>query len=342
MKNIIPIAQQFKIGKVLNISEYGNGIINETYLVENTSGEKFILQKQHQLIGKEVVEDIGVITKRLEDKCVTTPKLICTLEGQLYVTQNGNIWRMLTFIEGVTHEKIGNKDLANSAGELIGNFHNALIGFDYQFEHKIPNFHDTDFIINKLKDSCANYHNSNKYNELSPSADFIFNEYIKIEDSLTKLPERIIHGDLKVSNVRFDEKQRKAIALLDLDTLGMGKIVIDLGDAIRSFCNIQNKFDLEIFQSLIDGYFSSASFITKEEKAAIPVGIKTIMLELSARYITDAFEQSYFRLDQNRYDNLFEQNKSKVKSLIMLYKDFQNKTQVVEDIISATTFRQMV
>ena len=342
MKNIIHIAKLFEIGEVLNVSEYGSGIINDTYLVKNRSGQKFILQKHHHLIGKEVLADIDVITKRLENKGIVTAKLIKTLKGELYVAKNGNIWRMLTYIQGVTLEKLDNKELAKSAGTLIGKFHDALVGFDYQFEHKIPNFHDTNLIITILKDTCAKYHNSNKYNELSPSADFTLNEYIKIKDSLINLPDRIIHGDLKVSNVRFDEKQNEAISLLDLDTFGINKIVIDLGDAIRSFCNIRDEFNLQIFKSILEGYFSTALFLTKEEKDAIPIGIKTIILELSARYITDAFEEQYFKLDHNKYSNLFEQNKSKAESLIKLYKDFQIKIQLIQDIISTTTSRRMV
>ena len=92
----------------------------------------------------------------------------------------------------------------------------------------------------------------------------------------------------------------------------------------------------------MEGYFSTALFLTKEEKDAIPIGIKTIILELSARYITDAFEQSYFKLDNNKYSGLYEQNKSKAESLIKLYKDFQNKAQAVEDIISSTATHQRV
>ena len=58
-----------------------------------------------------------------------------------------------------------------------------------------------------------------------------------MKNSIKGLPERIIHGDLKLNNIRFDETGNKAIAIVDLDTLGVSKIVIDIGDAIRSWCH---------------------------------------------------------------------------------------------------------
>ncbi len=337
MKNIVTIAEKFNIGKVSDIREYGSGIINETFLVENKSGEKFILQKQHRLIGKEVLEDIEAVTKILESKNIITPKIIPTKDGKLYVINDESIWRTLTFIDGKSYKHTDDTKLIKSAGRLIGTFHNALVGTEYTFKHQIPHFHKTDFHINKLKQICSDNIGSEKYKKLNKSADYIIEEYENNEWALNMLPDRIIHGDLKVSNVRFDEKQEHATVLLDLDTLGKDKIVIDIGDAVRSFCNNDNKFDLEIFKSWIEGYFSSASFITKEEKNSIPAGIETFILELAARYITDAFEEKYFKLDQDKYSGLFEQNKTKAESLIVLYKDFESKTEKIEGIISSTT-----
>jgi len=45
MKNIIHVAQLFEIGEVLNVSEYGSGIINETYLVKIRSGQKLYIHQ---------------------------------------------------------------------------------------------------------------------------------------------------------------------------------------------------------------------------------------------------------------------------------------------------------
>jgi len=332
MKEIIPIAQKFDIGRVTNVSNYGSGLINETYLVQNSDNQKFVLQNLHKLITKEVLIDIDIITNELESKNIITPKLLKTHSGGLFIDIDRSIWRMFTYIKGVTIEKFTNKNLANSAGRLIGSFHRALVDCKHQFQHKIPNFHDTKFIINNLIKVTDIFINSEKHKQLNHLADFVFTEYKNIENSLTGLPERVIHGDLKLNNIRFDEKEQQAICLIDLDTVGTNKIAIDIGDAVRSCCNDENKFNLEILENLLEGYFSSASFITEKEIKSIPAGIETIILELAARYITDAYEEKYFKLDKIKFNSLYDQNESKAESLIMLYNDFQNNLDIIQDI----------
>jgi Ser/Thr protein kinase RdoA (MazF antagonist) len=154
------------------------------------------------------------------------------------------------------------------------------------------------------------------------------------------LPERIIHGDLKLNNIRFDDRVKKAIAIVDLDTLGTGKIVIDIGDAIRSWCHRlidldgeDDLFDLDMFRSIMSGYLRTAVFMTREEIESVPDGVVMMMLELSARYITDAYEESYFRLDSEKCSNLFEQNKTKAFAQMRLFNDFQEKIDKVENIL---------
>ena len=49
-------------------------------------------------------------------------------------------------------------------------------------------------------------------------------------------PSRICHGDLKINNLRFDDAGQ-GLCLLDLDTLANLKLGLELGDALRSWCN---------------------------------------------------------------------------------------------------------
>ncbi|MFQ5786707.1 MAG: phosphotransferase enzyme family protein, partial [Thermodesulfobacteriota bacterium] len=327
----------------VNISPYGKGRINETFLVRTLSknGEKdkdrkYILQRLHKILNVEVLKDIDVITNRLDEVGITTPKLVGTKTGELGINSGRDSWRMLTYIPGKTFEKGITKQMAENAAALIGRFHDALVGLDYEFLHKTPNFHDTPAILDRLNNTSFRFQNTDKYEILSPLIDRVLVEYEKSNNSFQKLPDRIIHGDLKINNIRFDQKGRIALALLDLDTLGRDKIIIDIGDAVRSWCSNDEGnaiFDLEIFEKMMSGYLSTAKFITREEKESIPEGIVMMILELSARYITDAFEESYFKLDTESYPNLYEQNKSKAVFQMLFYDDFQKKRRRIDQVI---------
>lgn len=347
MTDLLSIARLFDIGEVVEVKPYGEGRINETFLVTAFSKDRggstknrYILQRLHAILKPAVLQDIEVITSRLEKAGVPTPKLIRTAKGNLCINSLGDKWRMLTYIEGVTIEAGINKQMAESAAALIGKFHNALSGLDYMFLHKIPNFHDTPAIMEDLKSINLRYKNTKKYKTLSPLTEEILIQYETVRSSISHLPERIIHGDLKLNNIRFDEKAERAIAIVDLDTLGTGKIVIDIGDAIRSWCqglrevDGENEFfDLDTFNAMIWGYMRTAVFITKEEIRSIPRGAVIMMLELSARYVADSYQESYFRLDSERYPSLYEQNKMKAIALIRLLNDFRNKIGKVERIL---------
>lgn len=347
MEDIIRIAEQFNIEEIIKLSEYGKGRINETFLIEtvSTPGERnnpkrYILQKLHRIINYDVLKDIEIITNFLEKKGFITPKLISTHNGDLGVFSGRDIWRMLTFIPGTTFEKVINRDMAEDAASLFGRFHSALIDLNYEFLHTIPNFHNTDAIIERLKDVSHGYKGTYKYTSLFPLTERVLIEYKRVDKSFLTLPDRIIHGDPKINNVRFDEKGGRATSLLDLDTLGKNKIIIDIGDAVRSWCFYADEsdkkevqFNLEIFESMMSGYLSSAFFMTDAEIESIPQGVELMILELSARYIMDAFEESYFKLDPEEFPTLYEQNKTKAISQIYQYDDFQMKRKNIDQII---------
>ena len=128
--------------------------------------------------------------------------------------------------------------------------------------------------------------------------------------------------------------------MLDLDTLGRANVVVDFAGGARTWCNkadegdVENsKFDLKIFKSMLNGYLSTAKFITKEEAISIPEVFQEIILTLAARFVTDAFEEKYFCLNKKQYRNLYEQNKAKALAQLTLYNDFFEKKKHVNKII---------
>ena len=82
----------------------------------------------------------------------------------------------------------------------------------------------------------------------------------------------------------------------------------ELGDALRSWCNpagedaTEVRFDLELARAALHGWAEEArALLQPGEAESLAVGVHTIALELAARFLADALNESYFGWDEARY-----------------------------------------
>lgn len=333
------IARQFTLAaEVTNVNPFGRGHINDTFLITTKRGGHYVLQRLNPIFAPSVLEDIDAITRTMEERGILTTRLVRTKCGGLSVVEHDGHWRMLSFIPGRTVEEGITKDEAKSAMELIGNFHQTFAEHDYAFRHVREGFHDTPSIMAGLENTLSTYRGTEKDATLREVGSAILEAYRSRGHAWEHLPRRIIHGDTKLNNVRFASGSPRAIALVDLDTLGRHSVVVDLADAARSWCNRADegdsenaKFDLDIFRAMIEGYAKTANFLTEEERGAVPNAIAQIALELSARFLADAYHESYFKLDREHYPDLFTQNSTKARAQLALYRDIRAKISEITD-----------
>ncbi len=310
--------------KDFSIHEFGVGATNTTYRVDR-GGELFILQKMHAVFSRELIEDIDTVTKHLAGQGILTGQVIRTLDGRLFVEDADSWWRMFTYVTGNIFTAIEGEQMAESAGRLIGTWHQALANLEYDFKFQIPDFHNVELTLEKLAEILIECVHDAKYESLKPLALNVLKDY-KSLPKIDNLPIRIIHGDLKISNVVFDENG-EAVSIIDLDTFMHSTIAIEMGDALRSWCMPGGedtdyvRFDRGIYDAALKGYFETAEFLTEEEKASIPYGVKLITLELTARFIIDAFTESYFKLNSS-YPSLYEQNKKRAENQYAFFQSF--------------------
>lgn len=333
------VAKKFALGEeVRNIEPFGQGRINDTFLVTTESGERYVLQRVNPIFAPSVLFDIEAITRELKQRGFATTELVPTKSGEPGVIENKECWRMLIYVPGRTIEEGATKAEVRSAMELIGAFHKEFAELQYNFRHVREGFHDTPKIMEGLEKSISEYRETKKDAALGRMGEEILDAYVKHPHAWMHLPKRIVHGDLKLSNVRFDLRSPKALALLDLDTLGRQSVLVDIADAVRSWGNPKDEgdeysyIDLDTLETMMEGYKSSADFLTSEELQAIPHAITQMTLELAARFATDAYRESYFKLDRERYPDLFTQNLAKARAQFALYCDIVSKLPHVTDL----------
>jgi len=299
------------------------GLINRTFRVE-AANESFILQRLHPVFDASVHEDIAAVTAHLVRKGMPTPELVPTSDGRLCVRAEDGIWRLLTCLEGGVLEELASPQHVAEAGRLVADFHLAVSDLNHEFRFSRAGVHDTAAHLARLGNALANHSGHARYGIVEPMGQQILAQ-LESPPDWRALPSRVVHGDLKITNILFDARKEHASALIDLDTLARSNLAVELGDAFRSWCNPRGEssdeahFDAELFGYAIGAYGQRArALLQQEEIASIVSGIETIALELAARFCADALEESYFGWDPKRFESRGEHNEARARSQLLL------------------------
>lgn len=311
-----------------NVRPVGDpGLINGTWCVgEPVSG---ILQWVNPIFAPEVQHDIHLLTQRLIDRGLVSPTVVPTLDGRLWVpgpeVEGGTgCWRMLSFIPGATCHAITSVNQAREAARLVGRFHAALDGWNAPRHAPVRHIHDTPARIDDLRQAVHRHGGHPLFDQVAPVAQQILDGWESWR-GVTGLPDRTCHGDLKISNVRFDSTGLRAVCLIDLDTVGPMELACELGDMWRSWCNPAGEsnpdavvFDLDIFRASAEGFLETAPALTADERRALVTATPRICFELAARFAADALNNSYFREDRTTYPKPGTHNLQRARAQLRL------------------------
>ncbi len=337
-------------GEILSISAYGNGHINNTYLVQTTT-KKYILQNINRGIFKNfqnLMSNIDKVTSYLrqqENEEIETLTFIKTIENKkFFIDDKEKIWRMCEFVEdSICLELPESPDDFYECGYGFGNFQKRLSEFpaDNLFE-TIPDFHNTQKRFEALvcaieNDVCDRVKTVKEEIEFALSyKDFSNCLYEKAKQGL--LPTKVTHNDTKINNVLLDKATRKAKCVIDLDTIMPGFSVNDFGDAIRVGANTacedetdltKVSLDLEMFEAFTKGFLKGCSgTLTEQEILLLPVGAKMMTLECGIRFLTDYLQgDTYFKTKHPTH------NLDRCRTQFALVRDIDKKWQQMNEIV---------
>lgn len=317
-----------------------DGLINQTFVVSTQGGPIAVLQRLNTgIFLPEVHEDIEAVTSHLASAGIRTPRLIrTTTEALWHVAQDGSVWRCMTHEGARTIHKVTDRRHAFEAGGLVARFHAAVRDMDWTFRSVRAGAHDTPRHMHLLEESLARHRGHRLLDDVTVLAEEVLERWHGWDGS-SSLPRRVIHGDLKISNVRFLGDQ--AHCLIDLDTMARDTLDVELGDAMRSWCNpasedaVETEFDLGTFESAMLGYASGVDEtrgLSAEEWAGIVSGIERVSLELAARFARDALEESYFGWNE-RFGTRGDHNLLRARGQLALARSLHDKRDAARRIV---------
>jgi Ser/Thr protein kinase RdoA (MazF antagonist) len=157
---------------------------------------------------------------------------------------------------------------------------------------------------------------------------------------LPNLPDRLVHGDPKISNLVFNPQLDHGICMIDLDTLTHMPLPLELGDAFRSWCNPRgedtqrSEFRLDLFRGAVQGYASVAGrFLLPLEWQAFVPAAQTIMVELAARFATDALREMYFGWNPEKFADRSTHNQIRAAGQLELYRSLCIQAEEADAIV---------
>ena len=319
------------------------GLINDTFAV----GDSHVLQRLHSIFRAEVNLDIAALVGPLRAAGLKVPNIMRADDGLPYVVlpaeesaDLAGVWRILTRLPGRTLHRLSGPAQAGSAARLVAGFHSALAHVQHDFAFTRPGAHDTAAHMATLTRAVDEHGAHRLHDRVAPLAAEILDHWRSL-DVPTGLPLRIGHGDLKVSNLLFDPAG-EATAVIDLDTMAWLTLDVEMGDALRSWCNRAEehaptaRLDAEVLAAAVQAYVQQARpWLQDTEVAALVPGLLRISLELSARFTADALAENYFGWSPAVAPTRGEHNLLRASNQLALFRQVESARSTLDSAVAA-------
>ena len=317
---------------------------------------KVILQRMNKNIFTkpiELMENILNVTSYLRKKIIEnggnpdreTLNVIRTVDNMPYfVDSEGEYWRSYKFITDATsYDQVESPEDFYQSAVAFGNFQRLLAEYPAETLHEtIEGFHDTKARFQVFKkavedDVCGRAASVQKEIQFVLEHEHLANVFADLLEK-KEIPLRVTHNDTKLNNIMIDNKTRKGICVIDLDTVMPGLAMNDFGDSIRFGASTATEdeqdlskvsCDMELFDLYAKGFIEGCGGkLTEKEIDLMPTGAMVMTFECGMRFLTDYLQgDTYFKIHRENH------NLDRCRTQFKLVKDMEAKWDTMREII---------
>ena len=262
--------------------------------------------------------------------------------------KEGEYWRVYLLIEDATcYDQVQSDEDFYQSAFVFGNFQRLLADYPAETLHEtIPDFHNTvkrfaDFKKAVEEDACGRAADVQKEILFVLEREQLTHTFVDFQET-GRLPLRVTHNDTKLNNIMIDNKTRRGICVIDLDSIMPGLSLNDFGDSIRFGASTAAEdeqdtskvfCDLHLFEVYVKGFLKGCGgALTELEVELLPMGAILMTFECGIRFLTDYLEgDNYFQIhrDNHNLDRArtqfkltvdMEQKLSEMKAIVEKYK----------------------
>lgn len=288
---------------------FGSGRIHDTYILKNDGGiPEYVLQRINTQAFRDpqtLMHNLQKITDFIRSKGGNTLEFLPFAGEGLLHAEDGGLWRKSRYIASDTYDRSNAPEILREAGRAFGEFAALLSDFPGELPETIPDFHNTRKHLKACFDA-AKEDAFGRAQETAPLLQILKDaapEICGIYDKICAVsPRRITHNDTKLNNVLFEKGGKKALCVIDLDTVQPGYLLYDFADGARSAAlrwqpGKAAEFSEEKYESFRDGYLQGAGpLLSPAEKELLRPAFLAVCTELGARFLEDYLRGDvYFR-----------------------------------------------
>ena len=319
-KVVRKISSDYNLGSIITIKPLATSG-NITFLILTTKG-KFILricqEGERWRSKQEILAELELIDYLLKNK-FPAPVPVCKKDNSIIIALDNKFGYLRYYDNGVAYTEPNIKQI-EKFGALIGRFHKLTKGY------KTKNKREHTWDLEKTKKNFQEFKKIVLKSNLKNNFQFIERakeELLKLHFP-NNLPKGMIHEDLGRRHIIW--KNDKISCVLDFDRCYYGKLILDLGQAIRGWCFINNwkKWSNSNFEALLKGYQSNRK-ISALEKRYLFDAVKFAILERGLsfywRYIEITNDRkdekfAWHSISENGLIGMLNKNKKKIENII--------------------------